>query len=199
MSYITPSAEEADKYYYYFKNQYNEAARQKNYYDNREADCYRERNKTASQLAASKSEKLNLEKRVYDIEAIIKMLEGTLFSLVNVPSYIEKANKAVSETDKSYRSCIKVSGLGTASIESAFKVPTVEGDVHSSNALNILKREKTITEQKIENLKASINSMTEIINGLNREINNCNLQEAVLSTKMVNSSIQIQYFQKFRY
>ncbi len=145
-----------------------------------------------------KSQKINFEKRIEDIEKIIKMLEGGSFVFNDVPEKISKANSKLNNVGESYLKSIKVSDGGSkASFEGAFSIKSVQADSYSAAALQQLKKEKMRVEQEINNMSKKINSLTASIDELNKKINSCNNQQRTLRSNMFSYAYEMNHFKRF--
>ena len=198
MSWSHPTASEAEEYYSYYKKRYNEAAIQKKASENKEENYRSQKNSNKAQIKNMKSQKINFEKRIEDIEKIIKMLEGGSFVFNDVPEKISKANSKLDNVGESYLKSVKVTGGGSkASFESAFSVKSVQADSYSAAALQQLKKEKTRVEQEINNMSKKINSLTASIDELNKKINSCNNYQRTLRSNMFSYAYEMNHFKRF--
>lgn len=201
MSWSNPTPEEAAESYSYYKNQYYNAASQKQASEKQEQSYISQKNSAASQISSLSSQKLSFEKRLSGIENIIKMLEGSggWFS-ISVPSAIAKVTTALKKADDSYRNSMKLSGgAGAASLETVFETKSVEGDSRSASALQQYKAEKARLEQQIADLKTQISSLSSMISSLTSKINACNATQATLRSTMNSSAYEMNHYEKFMY
>lgn len=195
MSWSSPSLDEAAEAYSYYKNQYYNAASQREA-SIRQGNIYMsERNAAKNQMNNLSSQKVNFEKRLEGIKRIIKMMEGS----GSVPSSILKMVRTVKKTDESFRTAIKHDSSSAVSIETAFRTKSVEEDGHSASALQTYKNEKSTLEQNIENLKRQIASLSEQISTLTSQINSCNSLQASLKQTMNSSAYEMNHYSKFMY
>ena len=172
------------------RKSYVDAAQAKAYWAGEEQDARNEKKRTASAISNSRTDKLNFEKRLKDIQNIIRMLEGTaggLFS-TNVPGSIRGANVSLRTTNENYHRSIQLIGGGSADIEDAFRAKSVEEDRYSSSALNEYKNAARDLEEKIENLKRQIATLSGQMDALSQKISNCSAQQNAANWKMVTSS-----------
>ncbi len=201
MSWSNPTPEEASNAYSYYKNKYQSAANQKRASEKQEQSYVSQKSSATSQKAALSSQKVSFEKRLSGVENIIKMLEGSggWFS-TNVPNAISKASSSLSKAETSYRNSIKLSGgIAAASLENAFETKTVEGEIHSANALQQYKSEKIRLEQEIANLKTQISTLSNTISTLTSKINSCNATQASLRSSMNSYAYEMNHFKKYMY
>lgn len=195
MSWSSPSVDEAFEAYSYYKNQYYNAASQREASIRQENRYISERNVAKNQMSDLSAQKHNLEKRLEGIKRIIKMLEGS----GSVPSSISKVVRTVKKADESFRMAVKFDNGSAVSIESAFRIKSVEEDSHSAAALQTYKREKNALEQSIENLKRQIASLSELVSSLTSQINACNSMQASLKRTMNSSAYEMNHYRKYMY
>lgn len=200
-SWSNPSQDEAEEAYQYYKSKYYNAAAQKRESEKQEQSYIEEKNSSIAERDSAQNQKLNFEKRVEGIEKIIKMLEGNCgwFS-ANVPEAITKAQQSLSRTDSSFRSSMRLSGAGgTASLETAFKVKTVEDDSNSTSALTQFRAEKARLEEEISNLNRQIENLSSMISSLTGKINACNAEQESLRSAMNSYAYDMNHYKKFTY
>lgn len=197
---MNPTEEEAEEAYDYYKGKYNAAASQKRASE-RQEQTYREEKKNAvSRKNELASQKLNFEDRLEGIVKIISMLEGTGgWFTANVPDSIGKAQRALTKTDNSFNSCIKLTGGGSASMETAFAMKTVDADQNSSSALQAYRAEKTRLEGQLEELRRQIDSLSEQISSLTGKINSCNAEQWSLQSSMNSYAYDMNHYKKYTY
>lgn len=148
---------EAEENYYYFKNKCENAIQSKQTAKSSIMDC--------------SSNKINFEKRIEQLEKIIEMLEEER-TLSGVIFEINLANKRASNTNESFKQCVKCDGLSPAEFQTSFKTKSVMEDDNSKNALDELKQEKSRLENEIENLNKQIKNFEDVITNLTHSINN---------------------------
>ncbi len=198
---MNPTEEEAEEAYDYYKSKYNAAANQKRSSERREQTYIAEKKNAVSQRTELSSQKLNFEARLEGIVKIIAMLEGTggWFS-VNVPDSIEKAQRALTRTDSSFRGCIKLTGGGsTASMANAFALKSVEADWNSASALQAFRAEKNRLEGQLEEIRRQIDSLSEQISSLTGKINACNSEQWSLQSSMNSYAYDMNHYKKYTY
>lgn len=172
------------------RKSYVDAAQAKAYWAGEEQNARNEKNRTASAISSSRTDKLNFEKRLKDIQNIIRMLEGTsggLFS-TNVPGSIQGANTSLRTTNENYHRSIQLIGGGSADMENAFRAKSVEEDPYSSSALTEYRKAARELEREIENLKQQIAQLSSQMDALSQKIRNCSAQQSAANWKMVTSS-----------
>lgn len=200
-SWSNPSEDEAAEAYAYYKSKYQTAANQKRASERQEQAYISEKKSVTAQWNSLSTQKVNFEKRLEGVEEIIKMMEGTggWFS-TNVPDAIEKAQRSISKTDSSFRSCMRLSGgVGAASLENAFKPKTVAADVHASSALAAFKAEKARLEQEIANLNTQLTNLASMVSSLTKKINACNATQASLQSSMNSYAYDMNHYKKYTY
>lgn len=148
---------EAEENYYYYKNKCENAIQSKQTAKSNIMDC--------------SSNKINFEKRIEQIEKIIKMLEEET-TLSGVVFDINIANKRASKTNDAFKQCIKCDGLSPADFQTSFKTKSVMEDDNSKSALDKLKQEKSRLENEIENLNKMMKNLEDVITSLTSSINN---------------------------
>lgn len=195
MSWTYPTQQEAEDAYNDNKRKYNSAAQsletsksnQKSYEAQKKSDLLK--------IASGKTEKMNLEKRVKQLEKIIKMLEGNGgFLSQDVPSEIVSSNKASVKVDNSYKKCIVCDSIPAASLDNVFNSKSVTADANSNSALQGFKKEKQKVEQTIANIKKSINTLTSEISSLNSKIANCNYEQLKLKANMASYTYEMNHY-----
>ncbi len=196
-----PSAQQAEEAYSYYKNKYNSAAAQKRASERQEQNYASEKQAAINHKNTLSSQKFNLEKRLEEIESIIKMLTGTGgWFAANVPEAISKAEKALSQADSSFRSSIKLEGGSSgANLETVFSTKTVEADTRTASALQSFRNEKARLEQQISDLSTQIANLTEQINSLTKQINACNYTQASLQANMSAYAYDMNHYKKYTY
>ena len=157
--------------YYESKKAYNKAVAQRQSLQKQETACYTAKSNAISNIHNAQTNKINFEKRLAEIEKIIKMLDGTggWFS-VNVPEAIDKANKQLSKVDESFKKCMTCTGYQPAKLGEVFKVLTVAEDDNTNQALEILKQEKIRLQKAIDNLKESIVQNQQIVKNMIKQL-----------------------------
>lgn len=195
---MNPTEEEAEEAYDYYKGKYNAAANQKRTSERQEQTYREQKNSAVSQKNELTEQKLSFEDRLEGIVKIIAMLDGTGgWFATNVPDSIGKAQRALTKTDSSFRGCIRLTGGGSASLESAFTMKTVDADMNSASALQAYKTEKTRLEGQIEELGKQINSLAEQISSLNGKISACNSEQWSLQSSMNSYAYDMNHYKKY--
>ncbi len=198
MSWFNPEPQEAYDLYCYNKNRYLDAAESRAASVRQERQCVYEKQQAQKTISNCKSEKTNFEKRIKGIDQIIKMLEqeGGLFS-VSVPSTISTANKKASQTDTSFKGCIKSDGVTAANMGDVIGVKSVAEELHSSSALTKLKNEKARLEKSVEELNSTISNLNEQISRLTSQIRVCDAEQADLQRVMSSSSYEMSHYRRY--
>lgn len=198
MSWWNPSQNEAADEYYASKSRYNQAANQRYASQRAEANYRSQRAQSMDKISECRSDKLNFERRVKDIAAIIGALEGTghLFS-ADVPGTISSYNKSGETASNSFRDSIKNSDVPAANLAEIFRGKSVEEDANSSAALNEYKAEKARLEQALRDLENQINSLRNSVDTLTRQISACNIEQIHLRRVMVTSAFDMSHFRRF--
>jgi len=171
--------------YYESKKAYNKAVAERQALRSREEACCSARANAATNIQNAQTNKINFEKRLAEIEKIIKMLDGSggWFS-ANVPSSIENANKQLSKADESFKKCMTCTGYPPAELTEVFKTPRVDEDANTSQALDMLKKEKIRLETEIQNLKKSIAENQQIVQNMIKQLATINFAK-IANTKTV--------------
>ena len=161
----------AESDYYEAKRSYNRAVAERQSLRNQESACCSARANATSNIQNAQTNKINFEKRLAEIEKIIKMLDGSggWFS-ANVPSSIENANKQLSKADESFKKCMTCTGYPPAELTEVFKTLRVDEDANTSQALDMLKKEKIRLETEIQNLKKSIAENQQIVQNMIKQL-----------------------------
>lgn len=129
------------------------------------------RRQAQNSLGSSKKDKINLEKRLAEVEKIIRMLEGSggMFDR-NVPETIRASNDAAGKAAGSYRGCIRDDGVRASDVEAAFRSRAVDEDSRSSGALAAFRREETRLRRLITEIDTQIRKMTAAIDDYSKNI-----------------------------
>lgn len=195
MSWTYPTQEEAQDAYNDSRRKYNSAAQNLAVSRNNQSNYETQRSSNLLQIAGNQMEKWNLEKRVSQLENIIKMLEGNGgFFGTNVPSDIQKSNVASENVDKSFESSIKCDEIPAASLNKVFSSKSVTVHTHSNAALEGFKKEKQRVEQVIATLKNSIIILTNEISSLNSKIASCGLEQIKLKANMASYAYEMNHY-----
>lgn len=198
MPWVNPTPEEAKEEYDYSRSKYMQAASEKAASERAEQSYIDQRKTAMSTIQSCKTDKTNFEKRIKQIEEIIKMLEGRGgFFSEDVPESITNANTSSQKADQSFKSCIKCDGISSASLDDVFHSKSVEEDSNSNNALNAFKNEKARLEEAVENLERQISSLSSSINDLNTQIRNCNSTQASLRHSMNGYAYEMSHYKRY--
>lgn len=200
-SWSHPSEDEALEAYQYYKGKYSESAYQRAECKRQEQQLGEKRRSVKNQIQVCSSQKINFEERVKGIDRIIKMLDGRgAFLAADVSGAISNAQKSLSDVDQSYKKCIHMTGgVAAASFEEAFAINSVEGDPHSSLALQEFIREKARLETEIENLNRQIANLTSMVESLNAQIAAAADARAALTSAMNSYAYDMNHYKKYTY
>lgn len=193
MSWKNPTQKEAEEMYSQAKAKYQNTA--ESYLRNKKLlDAYeRERNSLAGKGQYAEDKKAGLQKKIDQIEAVISYLSpgGSLDELVYI------ANQAARSSEESLSGSLKCSGIQSPPVSKAFRCPSVYENVHSYNALEILRKEKSRMEQELTELMSKLASFTEEMEALRNKINSINSTQKDLSKIMNNCTYEMQHYKKY--
>lgn len=189
---------DASEYYRYYKRKYLDGISARNASRKKEESYISQRNQKKNQLSQCKAEKSSADKRLNDMNNIIKMLEGSqgIFG-TNVPSSISKAEKALDNIESSFHKTIRlINGNGAKpDIKAAFEIKSVDKNTHSNAALVQFKKERSALQQKITNINNSISSLNSAISQLDRSIRACDSEQASLNRQIKSYLVQMKYWE----
>lgn len=94
---------------------------------------------------------------------------------------------------------ICVSGVNAADLEIAFGVKSVQQDMHSAQALELLHTEKIALEQLNEQLDSQMTTLDANMDSLKRQITQCNIQQNQIRKDMYSYAFDMNHFRKFMY
>ena len=202
MSWLNPSQDEAADEYYSSKSRYNNAANQRNAALKSANKCRAEKTQAINAKNACIKNKVNFERRIEDIKAIIGAIsgvpcEGMMLSGINVPNTIISFNNVASETDNSYKESMKCSGITATSILDTFKSMSIDEDYNISTALQMFRAELERLKQAVRELQIQMNSLTATIDSLNSKINAYNAEASSFRKVMVTSAFEMNHFKGF--
>ena len=198
MSYWYPTQEEAESQYYYNRRQYYNASIENRNLQRQKDACIDQRRRLSNNRQTLQSNKINFEERLRGIDKIIRKLEGTgMFFSSNVPSTIEKADRAMNVFEDGYRRSMRVDGIPAADVRRAFAVQTVEGNRNSANALAIYIRKYQELSESIENIKRQIADMDRQMGELQRKVTDLSNQQWNMSRLMNSSLFNMEHFRPF--
>lgn len=204
MSWYNPNPDEAAEEYYSSKSRYNNAAAQKHAAMKAAEKCWDERNRTQCALQSCVSDKLNFEKRVEDIRAIIGVISGTtggsIFGILggmNVPDVISAFNSHAQKTDDSFKGCMKCSDIVATSIHEVFKSKSVDEDLNLSDALQQFRNELARLEQAIKDIQAKMDSLSNLVNDLSAKISSFNAEAMDWRKVMVSSAYEMNHYKGY--
>ncbi|RHQ57363.1 hypothetical protein DWY36_12905 [Firmicutes bacterium AF25-13AC] len=199
MSWWNPTEEEAQDQYYYYRGKYNDALHDKQYWERQEENSREQLRQIDSRIVDCKAQKKSNNKQIEEIKRIIAMLEGNSMSSVNVPNVIETANSTIKDMNESFKKSICVSGVNAADLEIAFGVKSVQQDMHSAQALELLHTEKIALEQLNEQLDSQMTTLDANMDSLKRQITQCNIQQNQIRKDMYSYAFDMNHFRKFMY
>lgn len=202
MSWYNPSQDEAADEYYSSKSRYNNAANQRCAAMRAAENCCAERASAESAINSFASDKINFEKRMEDIQAIIGAIEGSsgggcVIGSNTIPDVISLFNEVAKKTDESYKGGIKSPDILAASIFEIFKGKSVDEDPHLSDALQKFKDELARLEQAIRDLQAQMNSLSDLVSNLSSQINMFNVESADWRKVMISSAFEMNHFKGY--
>lgn len=200
MSWYNPSQDEAADEYYSSKSRYNNAANQRCAAMRAAENCCAERASALSAIDSCISDKINFEKRMEDIRAIIGAIEGSSGGCVigsSIPEVISIFNEFAKKNDESYKGGIKSPDILAASIFEVFKGKSVDEDPHLSDALQKFKDELARLEKAISELQAQMNSLSDLISDLSSKINMFNVESANWRKVMISSAFEMNHFKGY--
>lgn len=190
---INPSQSEAQDEYDSAKRRYSNAAsdyiQAKNKYDS----CSQEYSKQKQNYDSASSEKINFEKRVEQIEKIIKLLSDG----GNVNDAVSDANSAAEKAESALSGSVKCSGINSPNLSRAFRCRTVEEDPDSANALAEFKKEKSRLEQSIQQVEAQIRAMEESVEALEKQMSSLASAQSSAQRVMRSSSYDMNHYKKY--
>lgn len=188
---------DASEYYYYYKDKYNRAVSDRSASYKKEESYISQRNQKRSQLNRCNADKSAADKRLKDVDNIIKMLEGKSgWFGTNVPDKINDAQKAVGNVDAGFRKSIRLIDGGSVDLKEAFPIKTVAGNSNSNAALIRLRQESSNLRQRIKDLNQSISSLNTAITQLNRDIRACDSRQTSLTKDINNYLYQMNYWKR---
>lgn len=202
MSWFNPSQDEAADEYFSSKSRYNNAAYQRNAALRSANKCRAEKTQAINAKNACIKNKVNFERRIEDIKAIIGAIsgvpcEGMILSGINVPNTIISFNNVASETDNSYKESMKCSGITATSILDTFKSKSIDEDYNISTALQMFRAELERLKQAVRELQIQMNNLTATIDSLNSKINAYNAEASSFRKVMVTSAFEMNHFKGF--
>jgi len=204
MSWNNPTQDEASEEYYSSKSKYSNAASQRYAATRAAENCSAEKYKAQCAIQSCMNDKINFEKRIDDIKAIIGMISGTgggffgsEWGNLNLPEAIASFNSHSQKTDESFRASMKCSDIIAASIHEVFKSKTVDEDVNLSDALQQFKNELARLEQALKDLQAQINSLSNLVNELTSKISSFNAEAMNWRKVMVSSAYEMNHFKSY--
>ncbi len=193
MSWRNPTKKEAEDAYGSAKSRYANAA-ESYIQNNRQLEsCYADYKSCNSKLSSAKSDKISFEKRIEQIEEVIRMLSDDGV----VDEAVDKANVAAQRAEEAVEKNIVCEGIKSPSIGSIFKCPKVSENQYSAEAVSELKKEKARLEQALTELDSKLNSMEQEMEALTSKMNSLTSIQTDLSKTMKSCSFEMQHFKKY--
>lgn len=152
----------------YNSRKYLEAAEQARGYrtsEQKRAEGLRgERCKHQEQLEICSTEKVNLEKRLTDVQGIIRTMDTT------VETAIAGASRSAGKAEERFAAVIRCSGTVNASIGTVYLTKTVRDDANSATAYQLCQNEEARLIDGIEALRKRMSDLENIIASLGKSI-----------------------------
>ncbi len=193
MSWKNPTKKEAEDAYSQAKSKYQNAA-ESYIHNKRELESIESERK--SQLAKGYStvkEKISFEKRIEQIEEVIRMLSPGGAA----DEAIRRANSSAKTAEEAFSKYLYCSGIKSPSISSAYKCPTVEEHPDSYDALQKIKKEKTRLEQAVRELQSKLKALEQETDALTKKINSLVSTQTDLSKIMKGCSYEMNHYKKY--
>lgn len=127
-------------------------------------EAKRARKQTTQNLAEVKSQQHDLERRLAEVEKILRSFES------EVDEVISKANGSAKKAHSLYHASIVCSGVTSANVESAYSSKSVNVDSHSSAAYQACFQEKTRLEKAIERLETERRRLESAIDSIESQM-----------------------------
>lgn len=204
MSWYNPSQDEAAEEYYASKSRYANAANQRASAAKAAENCSYEKSQALSAIESCKNDKLNLEKRIEDIQTIIGAMEGSgggssLISAMgaDLPTILNQFNDSAQQTDTSYQGSIKCSDFIAASFLNVFKDKGVIEDTLLSGSLEMFRNEVQRLQEALQNLEQQMNQLGGLVGELTSKINMYQVEQADWRKVMVSSAFEMNHFKNY--
>ncbi|WP_294581224.1 hypothetical protein [uncultured Thomasclavelia sp.] len=184
------NAQEAQYYINQSKRKQNEQMQLKaSYQKNYNAASYQKNQKT-KQVQVLKSNQRSLEKRLEDVNSVIKDYSKICQSVSTSNQSLKKVHDLLQES-------IHCDSIASADFYSTFQLKDIYQDAYSNQSLTDLNREKQRLETAITNLKKQIDNIENQITQLSKNMRN---YESVIST--INKSLNtyeydISFYKKY--
>ena len=187
------SQSEAQEGYDTAKQRYTNAATDYSQLKNKYDSCVSEYNSEKQKYDSASVQKINFQKRVEQIEEVIKMLsEGG-----KVNDAVAEANNAAKKAEAAMSIAVQCSGINSPSISSSYKCRTVEEDPDSANALAEFKKEKSRLEQSIAQVESQLRSMEEMVDNLSKQMSTLDAMKGAAQKSMKMSAYEMSHFKKY--
>lgn len=187
------SQEEAQEAYDSLKSKYKASAEEYLQSKKQYSACYSEYKTYSQKMEPSRSEKLSFERRIEQIQDIIRMLEQD----GSVDSMIGLTNSFMAVTDAVFKRSLLCSGIAAPKIAERFRCPRVEEVSGSQQALDELKKEKARLEQALTELNSKINAMEQEVAALTSKMNSLIQTQTSLSKTMKNCTYEMNHYKKY--
>lgn len=152
----------------YSSRKYLEAAEQARGYrtseQKRAEDLRVQRHESQEKLETCGAEKVNLEKRLTDVQRIIRTMDTT------VEMAIAGANRSAGKAGERFAAVIRCSGTVNASIGTVYLTKTVGDDANSATAYQLCRNEEARLIDGIEALRERMSDLKNIIASLGKSI-----------------------------
>ncbi len=193
MSWANPTKKQAEDGYGNAKAKYQSAAENYVQTSRQIQGCYADYKNCSAKADSMRSEKLNFEKRVADIESIIRMLESGGV----VDDTVKTANDAAKRSEEVFSKNFTCSDVPLPSISETFKFQTVEQNQHSSAALRELKNEKARLEQALQEVDSKLKAMDQNVEELTKKMSDLTAMQSKLSSTMKSCSFEMNHYKRF--
>jgi len=152
----------------YTYRRYVEASQQARSYlksEQAKADSLKnQRTKSQSELQACGASKINLEKRLEDVQKIIHTLD------TSVETAITEANRSSKKAEEWYTAVIHCVGIPGASIQAMYMTKTVGEDDDTAAAYRLCRKEEQRLRDGIEELRARMSALEDAIASMGMDI-----------------------------
>lgn len=187
------SQSEAQDGYDTAKQRYNNAAYELSQTKSRYESCLKEYSSQRQKLDSASRDKINFQKRIEQIENVIKMLsEGG-----DINDAVENANSAAKKAEEYLSGSIKCSGINSPSISKTFGCRKVEEDPDSANALAEFKKEKSRLEQSVAEVESQLRAMEEMVDNLRKQVTGLETMQHSAQRTMKMSAYEMSHFKKY--
>ncbi len=187
------SKEEAQEAYDYAKNRYQHAA--ESYLSDKKQyeACYSEYKSYSSKLDSVRSDTINFEKRIEQMDDVLKMLNsgGAVEDAANA------ANSSLKTAEEDLSKSLKHYSIPSPSISKTFECVPADRQLDSLSAIRVIEKEKRRLEQALADLKSKLRSMEQETDALTKKMNSLASGQADLSKKMKQYTFEMNHFKKY--